>query len=172
MLVEISVKVVLEISFLTFGNTDTQFDKRSFTWRAYTIADALPTMRRVELIGNQKFVKAALENNSKIFVIHVSAVEVLKLAMLIYPSQAPCQQDLLYVSEIIRIEFISSCNYNLLASCFDIEKTKELINQQYDLPIHGADDECYMRGCVMCLASKLVKHKLYGNLQFFSVLIY
>lgn len=36
----------------------------------------------------------------------------------------------------------------------------------------GASIESYVKDCNICWALKLVKHKLYGKLQFFSVSTY
>ena len=63
--------------------------------RTYSTAEALSTTRRVELLDKHKFAKAALDENSETFVVHVAALEALELA--IYPSWAPLlaalQQD-------------------------------------------------------------------------------
>ncbi len=62
------------------------FGAEKLTWRSYTIAEALPTTSRVELIDKREFVKAALDKNSETFVVHVSALEATENS--IYPSQA------------------------------------------------------------------------------------
>lgn len=45
LLTNTSIEVVLQIPFLTLSNTNIQFGKRNFTWKAYTTADTLPTTR-------------------------------------------------------------------------------------------------------------------------------
>ena len=60
---------------LALSNADIQFDTKSFTWRSYSAAKALPTTRRVELINKHEFAKPALDKNSETFVIYVAALE-------------------------------------------------------------------------------------------------
>ncbi len=76
LLADTSMEVVLKMSFLAFSNADIQFDAKSLTWRSYTAAEALPTARWVELIDKHEFAKAALDENSETFVVHVAALEV------------------------------------------------------------------------------------------------
>ena len=52
-----------------------------------------------------------------------------------------------------------------LAGHFGIEKTRELKAQKYYWPTLHRDVEDYVRGCDLCLASKTVRHKFYGDLQ-------
>ncbi len=75
MLTDTNMKVVLGMPFLAFSNADIQFGAEKLTWRSYITAEALPTARRVELIGKHKFAKAALDENSETFVVHVVALE-------------------------------------------------------------------------------------------------
>ena len=58
--------------FLTLSNANVQFVEKELTWRSYTTAKTLPTIKRVELIDKKKFAKAVLDKNSKTFVIHVA----------------------------------------------------------------------------------------------------
>lgn len=75
LLADISIKVVLEMLFLYLSNTNVYFDKKELTWRTYTVAETIPTSRRVELIDKYYFIKAALDENSETFVVHVVALE-------------------------------------------------------------------------------------------------
>ncbi len=83
--------------FLSFSNADFQFDAGELTWRSYTISEALPTARRVELIDKHEFAKAALGENSETFVVHIAALEAPEQAMSVDPSRtslpAALQQD-------------------------------------------------------------------------------
>ncbi len=85
MLADTSMKMVLGMLFLAFSNADIQFGAEELTWRTYTVAEALPTTSRVELIDKREFAKAALNRNSETFVMHVSALDVAEL--LIHPSR-------------------------------------------------------------------------------------
>ncbi len=76
---------------------------------------------------------------------------------------------LLYVSKVIRSELISRHHDDPLAGHFDIEKTRELIARKYYWPTLRRDVETYVKGCDVCLASKAVCHKLYGDLQLLPV---
>ena len=79
-------------------------------------------------------------------------------------------QGLPYVPEIIRTELISRHHNNPLASHFGIEKTRELVARKYYWPTLRHDVDDYVKGCDVCLASKAVWHKLYGDLQSLPVL--
>ncbi len=89
LLADTSMEVVLGILFLSLSNADVEFaELRKLTWRLYTVAEALPTTRLVELIDKREFVKAALDGNSSIFMVYVVALE-LPTAMPIHPSRIP-----------------------------------------------------------------------------------
>ena len=74
-------------------------------------------------------------------------------------------QGLPYVPEIIRSEVISRHHNDSLARYFGIDKTRELVGRKYYWPSLRRDVESYVRGCDVCLASKAVRHKPYGDLQ-------
>ena len=78
--------------FLLFSNTDILVDTKSFTYSSYSITEALRKIKRVELINKHDFAKAALEKNSKSFVVYVAVFKVLgaiKIAGIsIYPDRA------------------------------------------------------------------------------------
>ena len=81
-------------------------------------------------------------------------------------------QGLPYVPEIIRSEVISRHHDDPLAGHFGIDKTKELVSRKYYWPRLRKDDDNYVRGCDVCLTSKAVRHKPYGDLQSLPVLTY
>ena len=74
-------------------------------------------------------------------------------------------QGLSFVPKAIRIELISRHHDNPLAGHFGIEKTRELLARKYYWPTLRHDVEAYVKGCDVCLASKAVRHKPYGDLQ-------
>ena len=74
-------------------------------------------------------------------------------------------QGLSFVPEAIRIELISRHHDNLLAGHFGIEKTCKLLAWKYYWPTLKHNIEAYVRGCDVCLTSKAVRHKPYGDLQ-------
>ncbi len=70
------MEVILETPFLSFNNADVEFaELKKLTWRLYTVAKALSTTSWVELIDKRKFAKTALDENSKTFIVYVSALE-------------------------------------------------------------------------------------------------
>ena len=73
--------------FLTLSNSDIQFAEKKLTWRSYTAAEALPTTKRVELINKKEFAKAALDEESETFVVHVAALEAPLAGMAIHSSR-------------------------------------------------------------------------------------
>ena len=74
LLANIDAEIVLSMPFLIFRNVDVQFVEKKLTWRSYNTAEALPTTKRVELINKKKFAKAALDENSETFVVHVASL--------------------------------------------------------------------------------------------------
>ena len=75
-----------------------------------------------------------------------------------------------YVPEIIRSEVISRHHNDLLVGHFGIDKTRELVGRKYYWPSLRKDVENYVKRCDICLASKTVRHKPYGDLQSLLVL--
>lgn len=73
----ISVKIVLRISFLFFSNAYLEFGVKKVTWRSYITAKTLVIAEKVELINNYEFIKVALDRNFNIFVIYVAILRVL-----------------------------------------------------------------------------------------------
>ena len=68
-------EVILEMLFLKISNADVLFGKRILTWKIYTTNKALPTTEQVQIIDKKDFVIAALDADSKTFVVHVAIQE-------------------------------------------------------------------------------------------------
>ena len=81
----------------------------------------------------------------------------------------PHHQGLPFVPKAIQTELVSRHHDNLLVGHFGIEKTCKLLAQKYYCPTLRHNIEAYVKGCDVCLASKAVCHKPYGNLQLLSV---
>ncbi len=79
-------------------------------------------------------------------------------------------QGLPYVPKVIYSELISRYHDDPLAGHFGIERTRKLIARKYYWPTLRRDIEADLKGCYVCLASKAVRHKPYGNLQSLPVL--
>lgn len=63
------------MSFLTLTNMHVQLNARSLNCGSYSIAKTLLTARPVKLIDKHKFAKAAFNENSKTFFVHVAALK-------------------------------------------------------------------------------------------------
>ena len=74
-------------------------------------------------------------------------------------------QGLPFVPEAIQTEIISRHHDDPLAGHFGIDKTKDLVGRKYYWPSLRKDIEAYVKGCDVCLGSKAVRHKPYGDLQ-------
>ena len=74
-------------------------------------------------------------------------------------------QGLPYIPEIIQTEPISRHHNNSLAGHFEIEQARELFFRKYYWSTLRRDVDNYVRGCDVCLALKVVRHKPYGDLQ-------
>ena len=70
----VSPEVVFGMSFLTLSIADIDFSGGELWWRTYTTKEALPTTRRVELVGKKEFATAALDPKSETFVIYIASV--------------------------------------------------------------------------------------------------
>ena len=81
-------------------------------------------------------------------------------------------QGLPFVPEAIRTEIISRHHDDPLAGHFGIDKTKDLVGRKYYWPGLRRDIEAYVKGCDVCLGSKAVRHKPYGDLQSLPVPTY
>ena len=73
-------------------------------------------------------------------------------------------QRLLYVLEIICFMVISCQHNDFLTERFGCDKTSELVSRKYYWPSLKKDVKTYIKGCDICLASKAVRHKFYGDL--------
>ena len=76
-----------------------------------------------------------------------------------------------YVFEIIRTKLISRHHNDPLAGHFNIKKTRKLVARKYYWETLRYNVKVHIRGYDIYLASKTVRHKLYGNLQQLPVLI-
>ena len=61
--------------FLTLSNADVRLVKKEPTWRSYTNTEALPTIKRVELINKKEFAKAVLDEKSVTFVVYMASFD-------------------------------------------------------------------------------------------------
>ena len=74
-------------------------------------------------------------------------------------------QELPFMSKIIWTEIICRHYDNPLAGHLGVYKTRELIRRKYYWPSLRKDVESYIKGCNVCLGSKVMRHKSYRDLQ-------
>lgn len=74
-------------------------------------------------------------------------------------------QGLLFILEIIQTKLISQHYNNFLIENFSINKTKELTSRKYSWPSFQKNIVAYIKGCNICLTLKVVRYKLYKDLQ-------
>ena len=118
LLANISLEVVLGMSFFTLNKADIRFAEREQVWRTYTAAKALSMTRRVEIINKKKFAIAVLNADNETFVVHVTAL-VEPTTMPIHPS---CQaQVAALTSKKTGIPAEYSIFFNIFSSVFAAE---------------------------------------------------
>ena len=69
-----SMEVVLRILFFILSNANVGFLDRKLTWRTYSVAKALSTTKKVQIIDQKKFAKAALDPKKKTFMMHITTI--------------------------------------------------------------------------------------------------
>ena len=72
---DIKFEMVLGMLFLKISNANITFGEKTLTWKSYTTNEALPTTKQVQLVNPKEFVIAALDADSKTFVVHVAIRE-------------------------------------------------------------------------------------------------
>ena len=70
----VSPKVVFKMLFLTLSGTDVDFLDWKFRRRTYTTKEALPTIRRVKLVGKKEFATATFDLEYEIYVVHIGSI--------------------------------------------------------------------------------------------------
>ena len=79
--------MVLKMPFLILSNVNSHFTDKKLTWRSFITAEALFTIKQVELINKKKFAKVALDENVEVFVVHMTSISLNKPKMSIYPAK-------------------------------------------------------------------------------------
>ena len=65
-------EVILRMPFLKLSNAVLSFGEGTLTWKSYTTSKALSTTELIKLVNPMEFVIAALDADSKTFVVHVA----------------------------------------------------------------------------------------------------
>ena len=119
LLPNIGLEVVLGMLFLTFSKADIQFAERKLVWRTYTVAEALSTTRRVEIIDKREFAVSVLNTDNETFVVHVAALAK-PTTMPIHPS---CQAQ---VAALMSEETGIPAEYSDFSNVFSSDSAAEL----------------------------------------------
>ena len=130
LLADIYAEVVLGMPFLTLSNVNVQFVEKKLTWRFYTTAKALPTSKWVELIDKKEFAKVALDENFKIFVVHIASFN---LVLEIYPDREAQITSLLTKEVKIPEEYLDFTDVFLEKKALVLPERTELNEYTIDL---------------------------------------
>ena len=84
----VSPEIVLKMFFLTLSGADVNFLGRELRWSIYITKEALPTTRRIELVGKKEFAVATLDPESKTFIVYITL-----LSSDVSPSSSPLELD-------------------------------------------------------------------------------
>lgn len=76
------MNVVLRIIFLALNNVDIQFNIKKLIRKTYTITKISLITSQVELIDKKKYIKVVLNVNLETFVMHISALVVIKRSII------------------------------------------------------------------------------------------
>ena len=69
--------------------SDSRYSNQELRWKTYTIEVALPTTRRVELVGKKVFGAAALDPEHETYVVHVVSLDSTPFDADVHPSRRP-----------------------------------------------------------------------------------
>ena len=67
-------EIVLGMLFLTLSGANVDFSGWELRWKTYIIKEALPTTKRVKLVGKKEFAAATLDPKYKTFIVHVASL--------------------------------------------------------------------------------------------------
>ena len=113
-------EVILGMPFLKISNADVSFGEGTLTWKTYTTNEALPTTERVQIIDKKDFVIAALDADSKTFVMHVAFRE--RERMPVHSERQAQVRALLFNKALIEVP----AEYSDYSDVFSAEHAAEL----------------------------------------------
>ena len=122
----VSPKVVFGMFFHTLSGANVDFLGWKLRWKTHTTKEALPTTRRVELVGKKEFAPVALDPENETFVVHVAS-----LSSDLSPSSFPLNVQPFHRPQIsgLIIEEVStkiSAKYSDFADVFSPDLASEL----------------------------------------------
>lgn len=106
-------------------NFQIKFADQELNWKTYTLNEALPTTKQMQIIDRKEFAIAALASEKAVFVMHVAYLEP---KMLIHPDRKA--QIALFLAKKISVskkyanfsDFFSKKSAVMLPNCLDINK--------------------------------------------------
>ena len=125
----VSLETVFGIPFLTLSDVDVNFSGWILWWRTYTTEEALPTTRRVKLVGKKEFAVVVLDLESETFIVHVASLSsdaspsFSPLKLNVHPSRKPQVSGLITKEAPTKI----STKYLDFADVFSPDLTSELL---------------------------------------------
>lgn len=78
------MKIVPEMHFLIFSDTDVKFGEKVLEWSSYITVVALLNTKRVEFIDKREFINITLDENVETLVVHIATLSMAPI-MLVYP---------------------------------------------------------------------------------------
>ena len=125
LVVNVSPNMVFGMPFLTLSIADVDFPKKELWWKFYTIEEAFPIIKRVELVGKKEFVAAAFNPGYEIFIIYVAFLKSLSNTQKgdVYPFCRVQIAALMANEALISI----STKYSDFANIFSPEVTSKLL---------------------------------------------
>ena len=120
----VSLEVILGISFLTLSNADVDFSSQDLGWRTYTTKEALPTIKRIELVVKKELAAAALNPEYETYIVHVTSLSfaLLVASLDVYPSQRSQISGLIVEEALTKV----SAEYSDFADVFSPDLASEL----------------------------------------------
>ena len=114
-------EVVLGMSFLKISNANVAFGEETLTWKFFTTNKALPTSKQVQLVDPKELVIAALDVDSKTFIVHMAIQEWEKMPL--YTEKQAQVGDLIFNKAPTEVP-VEYSDYN---NIFSAENAAELL---------------------------------------------
>ena len=124
----VSLEVVFKMLFLILSGADVDFLGRELRWRTYSIEEALPTIRRVELVDKTEFAAAVLDLEHETYVVYVGSVSSdispssSPLELNVHPFRKPQVSDLIAEEALIKVP----AKYSDFADIFSLNLASKL----------------------------------------------
>ena len=125
----VSPEIVLMMPFRTLNSADVNFLGCELWWRTYTTKEALPTTKRVELVGKKKFAAVAFDLEHEIYVVYIGSVSSDALPsssphkLIVYPFHRPQVSGLIAKEALTKVP----AKYSNFADIFSLDLASKLL---------------------------------------------